>query len=158
MSSFQTAQSLIEQFSHSVGVPGLTLDDEGSLTLRVGEGQLVQVAHDPSSGELILSAQVHPDADELPPAALRRMLVTNVKLHAESGPTFAIVPDDGTVVLEHHLSLANLEYSEFEAAWTLFLDQVERASAKLTQMAESHTAAAYDGEPLSSEQQFVIRA
>ncbi|WP_038171427.1 type III secretion system chaperone [Verrucomicrobium sp. BvORR106] len=158
MSSFQTAQSLIEQFSHSVGVPGLTLDDEGSLTLRVGEGQLVQVAHDPSSGELILSAQVHPDANELPPSALRRMLVTNVKLHAESGPAFAIAPDDGTVVLEHHLSLANLEYSQFEAAWTLFLDQVERASAKLAHLTESHTAAAYDGEPLSSEQQFVIRA
>lgn len=158
MSSFQTAQSLIEQFSHSVGVPGLTLDDAGSLTLRVGEGLLVQVAHDESSGELIFSAQVHPDADELPPAALRRMLVTNVKLHAESGPSFAIVPDDGTVVLEHHLSLANLEYSQFEAAWTLFLDQVERASAKLTQLAEAPTPQPADTEPVNSEQFFVVRA
>lgn len=157
MSSIQTAQSLIEQFSHSVGVPGLTLDDEGSLTLRVGEGQLVQVAHDPSSGELILSAQVHPDANELPPAALRRMLITNVKLHAESGPAFAIAPDDGTVVLEHHLSLANLEYSQFEAAWTLFLDQVERASAKLAQLAEAPASQPADTEPVSSEQFFVVR-
>lgn len=158
MSSFQTAQSLIEQFSHSVGVPGLTLDAEGSLALRVGEGILVQVAHDASCGELILSAQVHPDADELPPAALRRMLITNVKLHAESGPAFAIVPDDGTVVLEHHLSLSNLEYSQFEAAWTLFLDQVERASAKLAQLAETPATQQADNEPASNDQFFVVRA
>lgn len=158
MSSFQTAQSLIEQFSHSVGVPGLTLDDEGSLALRVGEGILVQVAHDASSGELILSAQVHPDADELPPVALQRMLITNVKLHAESGPAFAIAPDEGTVVLEHHLPLANLEYSEFETAWTLFLDQVERAGAKLAQLAHSHASQQADNGPAISDQFFVVRA
>lgn len=162
MSNLQTAQALIEQFAHAVGIPGLTLDEEGLMTLRTGDDHLVNVAHDASSGELILSAEVHPDADALPPSALRRMLVTNVKLHAESGPAFAIAPGEGTVVLEHHLPLHDLEYSQFEMVWTKFLDQAERARTKLEHLvntsAISNDNPPQEGEPLSSEQLFVLRA
>jgi hypothetical protein len=162
MSNIQTAHALIEQFSHAVGIPGLTLDEEGLITLRTGDDHLVQLAHDASSGELILSAEVHPDADTLPPSALRRMLVTNVKLHAEAGPAFAIAPGEGTVVLEHHLPLQDLEYSQFEEVWTKFLDQVERARTKLAHLvnasASSNDNPTQEGLPLPSEQLFILRA
>lgn len=154
----QVAQALIEQFSHALGIPGLALDEDGMTTLRMGDGLLVQVAYDASSGELIFSAVVHPEASDLPPAALRRMLITNVKLHAESGPAFAIVPDEGSVVLEQHIPLTDLAYSQFEEIWTTFLDQVERARAKLGQLVDSTAMPKREGEPKADENLFILRA
>ena len=157
MSTLSSAEALIEQFSHALGIPGLALDQDGLMALRAGDDVLVQIAHDAATGSLTLSSEVHPSADALPPSALRRMLVTNVKLMTEEGPAFAIDPNNGTAVLEHHIPLQDLDYNRFESIWITYIDQVERARTKLGQLVGASTSTSEVDKPANSDQLFVLR-
>jgi hypothetical protein len=134
-------QGLLEHFGRTLGLEGLTFDEEGLIELRIGDKLSVTLGVEPHQQTLILSAEVLPETETLGPTLLRRVLITNARLATENGPSFAIAPEIGSLLLQQRIPLAGLDYPGFEQLWLAFLETHEIAVSKLEELAPTQEVA-----------------
>ncbi|MBV8968981.1 MAG: type III secretion system chaperone [Verrucomicrobia bacterium] len=67
-------------------------------------------------------------------------LKDNGRLAVRSGPSFAVVPEVGSLLLQQRVPLAGLAYPDFERVWLSFIDTHEKSVAKLAQLTQRNAA------------------
>jgi hypothetical protein len=146
---------LIEHFARTLGIEGLAFDEDGIIELEVGESIAITIGIDEQEEVLFLVSEVFAQAASLAPAILRRLLITNGRLAAGQGPSFAIMPEVGSLLLQQRIPLAGLSYPDFERIWLSFIETQEASTAKLNQLssAEAVTQDTPPDSELSLEEQ-----
>jgi hypothetical protein len=147
---------LIEHFARTLGIEGLAFDADGVIELEVGESIAITIGIDEHEEALILVSEVFAQTAALPPAILRRLLITNGRFAAGHGPSFAITPEVGSLLLQQRIPLPGLTYPDFERMWLSFIETQEAATAKLNQLSNAE-AVTQDTPPdaeLSLEEQY----
>ena len=131
---------LIEHFGRTLGLEGMAFDQDGIIELEVGDSIAVTLGIEPGEQALFLGSEVLPQAADLTPPILRRLLITNGRLAVRSGPSFAVVPEVGSLLLQQRVPLAGLAYPDFDRIWLSFIDTHEKAIAKLAQLTQRNAA------------------
>jgi Tir chaperone protein (CesT) family len=128
---------LVDHFSRTLGLPGLAFDRDGIIELEVGDHIAITLGMDEHEHALFLASEVRANAAAIAPAILRRLLITNARLALRSGPSFAIVPEVDSLLLQQRIPLAGLTYPDFERAWRSFIENLEAAAAKLARLTQT---------------------
>jgi Tir chaperone protein (CesT) family len=137
---------LIDHFARTLGLEGLAFDRDGIIELEVGDNIAITLGIDQHEHALFLGSEVVPQAAALAPTILRRLLITNARLAVRSGPSFALVPEVGSLLLQQRIPLAGLTYPDFERTWLSFVETHEAATAKLAQLTRTN-----EGTPPNSD-------
>lgn len=131
----EKARHLIKQWSEAIELEGLMFDEEGVIELLLGDDLYLSLGVDEAGDAILLCAELLPDAAALPDGVLRRILITNASQHAKSGPTFAISPGSGGLVLQKSVSIQDVQYAEFEATLLEFIEAFDKTKAQLRTLA-----------------------
>lgn len=121
MDASARAQLLVDELGRTLGLEGLHLDEDASLTLEL-DGQLVVSLGVEDQGSLLLLASIQGTEGPKPQAFLETMLESNFLWQGGRGATLAIEPASGVITLEQRLPLAGLAFPEFQAALEAFVN------------------------------------
>jgi hypothetical protein len=127
----EKARHLIKQWSEAIELEGLMFDEDGVIEILLGDDLHLSLGVDEAGEAILLCAELLPDASALPNGVLRRILITNASQHAKNGPTYAISPGSGSLVLQKSVSIQDVHYADFEAALLEFIEAFDKTKARL---------------------------
>lgn len=126
----ERAASVIAELAELIGLPGLALDEQGYCCLTFDQSIVVNVEHDPDSGDLLLYSWLgRPGRDR--EAVLADLLEANFFWQGTGGGTLSLERATGGVVLLDRVALAGLEISVFQRRLTGFVDRAEAWQRRL---------------------------
>ena len=135
MDASQLAQDVITQWADAIDLPGLAFDEDGIIELQLGGDLFISLALDEPNLSITACAQVRPAIDDLSTTLVRRLLITNAKLQERDGPSFAVDPSTGCLVLQLQIPLRGLVYSRFEYQVQAFVEAFEKSTGSLNELA-----------------------
>ncbi|MBV8187597.1 MAG: type III secretion system chaperone [Alphaproteobacteria bacterium] len=130
--SIDAARGLVSRYGHAIGLPELTLDEDGYCGLSLGEGKALHLQYAPEDEALLVYAKAGSFDQDTAVEAMIAICMANVPWIGSPGVAVGAMPESGDVFVSCRVPVQSLDDVDFAGLLDRMTNEIESWGNRIT--------------------------